>query len=125
MNQRALVALEFDKIRTQCASFAASEIGKAMVEELTPVSDLDAARQLLRQTWEADAIYRRTGRTPVESFPDLRNTLRRAHAAYSLSIGDLLGICTCLSHLRRWNAAKTRLSKCRRRSRSTNASRPK
>ncbi len=96
MNQRALTTLEFDKIRAMCATYAASEMGKAEVEQLTPVSDLDAAKKLLRQTWEAEAIYRRTGHTPVEGFPDMRNTLRRAHAAYSLSISELLGIARCL-----------------------------
>ncbi|MDO4852960.1 MAG: endonuclease MutS2 [Clostridia bacterium] len=96
MNQRALITLEYDKIRAMCASFAVSELGKAEVESLTPSTDLDTARRLLRQTWEADAIFRRTGRTPVDTFPDLRNTLRRAHAAYSLSMGDLLGVSRCL-----------------------------
>ena len=96
MNPKALTTLEFDKIRTMCASFAASDLGKEEAEALLPVSDLAAARMLLRQTWEADAIYRRSGRTPVESFPDLRNTLRRAPAAYSLSMGELLGIARCL-----------------------------
>ena len=83
MNSKAFLTLEYDKIRTLCASFAASDLGKAETEALVPVSDLETARKLLRQTWEADAIYRRTGRTPVESFPDLRNTLRRAHASSS------------------------------------------
>ena len=96
MNQRALTTLEFDKIRSMCAAFAASDMGKAEVEQLVPSSDLETAKKWLRQTWEADAIYRRTGHTPVESFPDMRNTLRRAHAAYSLSTGDLLGIARCL-----------------------------
>ncbi|MBR0081920.1 MAG: endonuclease MutS2 [Clostridia bacterium] len=96
MHPKALKTLEFDKIRTACAAFAASELGKEEVEALTPVSDLADARALLQQTWEADAIYRRTGRTPVESFPDLRNTLRRAPAAYSLSMGELLGVARCL-----------------------------
>lgn len=97
MNTRALTTLEFDKIRALCAEYAVSELGKAEVERLVPTSDLEQARQLLRQTWEADAICRRTGRTPVDAFPDMRDTLRRAHAAYSLSMGDLLGISRCFS----------------------------
>ena len=96
MNPKALTTLEFDKIRKACAMFAASDLGREEVESLAPVSDLQDARTLLRQTWEADAIYRRTGRTPVESFPDLRNTLRRAPAVYSLSMGELLGVARCL-----------------------------
>ena len=101
MNTRALTTLEFDKIRQICSDFAVSEMGKAEVERLVPTSDLEQARQLLRQTWEADAICRRTGRTPVDAFPDMRDTLRRAHAAYSLSMADLLGIARCFSVSRR------------------------
>lgn len=101
MNQRALTTLEFDKIRSLCASYAVSELGKAETEALTPASDPEDARRLLRQTWEAEAIYRRTGHTPVDGFPDLRGVLRRAHAAYSLSITELLGIARCLSVSRR------------------------
>lgn len=97
MNARAVSALEFDKIRAQCATYAVSELGQATVMELSPVCDMEAARELLQQTWEAEAILRRTGHTPLAPFPDLRNTLRRTKAAYSLSITDLLGISRCLT----------------------------
>ena len=96
MNPKAFSTLEFDKVLALCASYAASDLGKEEVASLRPVSDLEDAQTMLRQTWEADAIYRRTGHTPVESFPDIRNTLLRAPAAYALSMGDLLGVARCL-----------------------------
>ena len=101
MNDRALAMLEYDKIRTICASYAVSEMGKTETEALAPVPEIEAANRLLRQTWEADAILRRTGHTPVDTFPDMRSTLLRAHAAYSLSITDLLAISKCLAVSRR------------------------
>lgn len=97
MDSRTLSLLEFDKIRDMCASYAASELGKTEVLSMIPVSDLETANRLLRQTWEADAIYRRTGRTPVDAFPDIRSTLLRIRAVYSLSIGELLSVSRCLA----------------------------
>lgn len=96
MNQRAFQTLEYDKIRALCAEHCASEIGRELILALEPTSDIEAARMLLQQTWEADAVYRRTGRTPVDGFPDIRSTLRRMRAAYSLSMGELLQISRCL-----------------------------
>lgn len=71
MNQRTLAMLEYDKIRMICASYAVSEMGKAETELLNPIPEIESANRLLRQTWEADAILRRTGHTPVDSFPDM------------------------------------------------------
>lgn len=96
MDKRVLSILEFDKVRTQLASFAASEVGAALCEALTPVSDGVTARTLLAQTLEADGIYRMSGQNPIESFPDMRPTLKRMHASLALSAKELLLIARCL-----------------------------
>ena len=79
MNERALKSLEFDKIRAQCATHTASDIGREFVADLLPADDLERARMLLRQTWEADGICRRIGGSPIDTFPDARSTLRRVN----------------------------------------------
>ncbi len=96
MNQRAFHTLEYDKIRAQCKTHAASEIGRGLVDALEPTDNIEQARVLLRQTWEADSIYRRTGHTPIDGFPDLRGLLKRMHAVYTLSIAELLDLAICL-----------------------------
>ncbi len=101
MNERALKSLEFDKIRAQCASHTASDIGRELVAELVPTDDLERAEMLLRQTWEADAICRRIGGSPIDTFPDARSTLRRVKAAYALSPAELLDLAACLKASRR------------------------
>lgn len=101
MNERALRSLEFDKIRAQCASHAASDIGREFVDALEPVDDLAEAEKLLRQTWEADGICRRIGGSPIDSFPDARVTLQRVRAAYALSPAELLNLAACLKASRR------------------------
>ncbi len=108
MNERALHSLEFDKIRAQCATHTASDIGREFVAELTPTDDLERAEMLLRQTWEADAICRRIGGSPIDTFPDARGTLRRVRAAYALSPSELLNLASCLKASRR--ARETLLS---------------
>lgn len=95
MKQKTYQTLEFDKIRTLCATHTASTIGHDIIMALEPVSDLETARTLLRQTWEADSVYRRTGRTPIDGFPDMRDVLKRMRASFSLSIIELLNLAQC------------------------------
>lgn len=96
MNQRALTILEYDKICDRLRTHLASGVGREASFALQPVSDLQEAERLLQQTEEADAIYRRTGRTPVEGFPDIRDLLVRIHAAHALTMGELLACAQCL-----------------------------
>lgn len=96
MNHRVLTILEYDKICEILRTHLASDIGRELSETLGPAATLEAAEHLLQQTSEADAIYRRTGRTPIEGFPDIRNTLARIHAAHSLSMSELLAAAQCL-----------------------------
>ena len=101
MNARVYKSLEFDKIRAQCGTHTASDIGREFVDALTPTDDLERAEMLLRQTWEADSVYRRIGRSPVDTFPDARSTLQRVRAAYALSPKELLDLEQCLKTSRR------------------------
>ncbi len=101
MNERSIHCLEYDKIRAQCSAHAASDIGREFVDALFPTDELDEARRLLQQTWEADAVYRRIGRSPIDTFPDARSTLQRVRAAYALSPSELLNLGACLKTSRR------------------------
>jgi len=101
MNERALRSLEFDKIRAQCATHTASDIGREFVAALHPTADLERAEMLLRETWEADAVCRRIGGSPVDTFPDARSTLSRVKASYALSPAELLNLAACLKASRR------------------------
>jgi len=100
MNERVLHTLEYDKILGILETHVASELGRTEVQFLRPVSDKVAAEQLLKQTSEAESVYRRTGKTPIESFPDIREMLKRVHAAHSLSASELLQTAQCLKACR-------------------------
>ncbi len=96
MNNKVLYTLEYDKIVRLLQEHLASEIGYEISQALRPASSFEQASALLKQTLEADAVYRRTGKTPIEGFPDTRNSLRRTHAALALHAGELLAIAQCL-----------------------------
>ena len=96
MNTRALTTLEFDKILALCLTHTASELGREELKTLKPSENRAEAELLLAQTMEADTVYRRSGRTPIDGFPDMRGTLKRIHASYSLSAIELLNTAQCL-----------------------------
>ncbi len=75
---------------------AASAIGREVISQMQPVAELTRAERLLQQTVEADTIFRRTGRTPIDAFPDIRGNLKRIRAAYALSMHELLDVAACL-----------------------------
>lgn len=96
MNQRALSVLEYDKICEILRTHLASDVGREVSLKIAPVSSVAEAEHLLQQTEEADSVYRRTGRSPVEGYPDIREMLSRIHAAHALSAGELLAVAQCL-----------------------------
>ena len=100
MNKRVLTVLEFDKIRNMCGQYAASELGKALTLELLPKHTLEIIETSLEQTAEADAVFRRTGKTPIMGFDDIRPMLKHIHATLALSLKELLQVAICLQAAR-------------------------
>ena len=96
MTDRVLKVLEFDKIRSMLADCAVSVMGREFAEKLRPVSDYEAAARLQEETAEAEAELIRTGRSPVDSFPDVRASLRRSGVTLALGPGELLAIARAL-----------------------------
>ena len=90
MNEKCFRTLEYDKIIAMLREKTVSQVGAEYAERLRPADSLMSVRTLLMQTEEADALIRRTGRSPVAAFPDLRGLLGRIHAALYLSAGELL-----------------------------------
>ncbi len=90
--EKTFITLEYDKILTILKQHLASEVGHEFAEKLRPVTALKEAEILQEQTWEAESIYTRTGRTPVSGFPDVRDMVGRMHATLFLSTRELLAI---------------------------------
>lgn len=96
MNERVLSTLEFDKIKQKLKEYAVSDIGKEYVQLLYPQIDTASVEVLLKQTSEAENILARSGQNPIESFPDVRELLKRVHATAALSMSELLLASRCL-----------------------------
>ncbi len=88
--------MEYDKILSILAQYPASDIGKSYALSQRPAAGIEDARTLINQTDEADRICRRIGRSPVDSFPDIRELLSRIHASLAFSAGELLMTAACL-----------------------------
>ncbi len=92
IQEKTYITLEYDKIRSILKQHLASEVGQEFAEKLRPAETLKDAELLQEQTWEAESIYTRTGRTPITGFPDVRELVGRMHAALFLSTRELLSI---------------------------------
>ncbi len=90
--EKTYITLEYDKILSILKQHLASEIGLEFAEKLRPATALKEAETLQEQTWEAESIYTRTGRTPISGFPDVRDLVGRMHATLFLSTRELLAI---------------------------------
>ena len=100
MEKRVLKTLEYDKILTMLKERASCCISRELVDTMEPSGDFDTVERELKLTAEAETLFYKTGRSPVDAFPDMRHCLERMHAALFLSTGELLGIASCLKAAR-------------------------
>lgn len=96
MNEKTYKSLEYDKILEQLSQYPASSLGREYAAALRPAAHIGDATTLLDQTDEALAVYRRIGRSPVDSFPNILELLQRLPALFSCGAGELLAIAACL-----------------------------
>ena len=100
MEKRVLKTLEYDKILAMLKERASCCISQELVDTMEPSGDFDTVERELKLTAEAETLFYKTGRSPVDDFPDMRHCLERMHAALFLSTGELLGIASCLKAAR-------------------------
>jgi len=96
ISEKTFITLEFDKILNILKQHLASEIGQEYADKLRPAVNKKDAETLQEQTAEAEAVYTRTGRTPINGFPDVRELVGRMHAALFLSARELLAVAAAM-----------------------------
>ena len=101
ISERTINTLELNKIINLLREYAVSDLGKSTVDAILPAESLYEAERLLQETTEAESVYWRLGHTPIDIFPDIRNSLRRMSAVLALSMGELLAAERCLKVSRR------------------------
>ncbi|HRX57367.1 MAG TPA: endonuclease MutS2 [Eubacteriales bacterium] len=96
IGEKTFITLEFDKILGILKQHLACEVGLEYAGKLRPALSKKDAESLQEQTAEAEAIYTRTGRTPISGFPDVRELVGRMHAALFLSTRELLAVASAM-----------------------------
>lgn len=108
MDKKILETLEYDKITAMLETHARCQIGKERARKLEPLTELAELNAELDLTSEAEAVLFRLGQSPIDEFPDTRDTLKRIKAVSALSMRELLDIASCLRAIR---IAKSALTK--------------
>ena len=104
MNDRAIRILEFDKIRNMLSEYAISDMGRDKCLALKPDKNKNAIENSQQETQEAVYVLRFKGRSPVNSFQNVKPHLSRAEKGATLSIRALMEISTCLGVSRKVRA---------------------
>ncbi|MCD8366219.1 MAG: endonuclease MutS2, partial [Clostridiales bacterium] len=113
MNEKALKVLEYHKVIQRLADFAGSQPGKERARALVPSDDLEEIRRMQRETSDAVSRTLRKGRVSFSGLSDIRGSLRRLEVGSSLSIEELLRVCTVMetaARVKSWAKDTTLLS---------------
>lgn len=94
MEERTLRVLEFNKILQKLSEGAvcASTVSRCL--KLRPTADIYEARNLLKQTTEAESLLLKKGAPPLSPIKNAAGAAMRAASGGVLSMGDLL----CIAH---------------------------
>ena len=90
MQDKVLKTLEFTKIIAQLQKHASSSLGKSLIEELTPKTDLDEVKHSQFETDQAATVYRLKGNVPLGGIFDIRSHIKRARIGGVLSPTELM-----------------------------------
>ncbi|MHB9132495.1 MAG: endonuclease MutS2 [Armatimonadota bacterium] len=105
MDTRTLRLIEYDKIRGMLHRYAASPLGKELIDRMRPVRDIALVRARLAETSEARRIINDRGDAPFGGLRDMREAVRRAEKQAVLSAAELLDTAdtaACIRRLRRY-----------------------
>ncbi|MDQ1910225.1 endonuclease MutS2 [Paenibacillus sp. GD4] len=91
-NQKILKTLDFGAVLNRCADYAATSMGKALVEQLEPSGDFTEVKRRLQATDEAVNVDRLKGGAPFGGIRDIRPALHRARIGGMLNPTELLDV---------------------------------
>lgn len=101
MNEKTLRVLEYEKIIDKLKSLTASELGRELVEELSPQTDFNTVEKMLSETNDGVGCIVRRGSPPLGGIHDIRASLKRLDLGGILNAGELLKIGGVLRAARR------------------------
>lgn len=92
VNEHALKALEYGKIKQKLMNFTASSLGKNLIEQLAPSGDVREVRKRQEETDEGATVLRLKGSVPFGGITDIRPGLKRSKIGSILQARELLDI---------------------------------
>ncbi|MGI6069776.1 MAG: endonuclease MutS2 [Blautia sp.] len=104
MNQKALKALEYDKIILRLAEKASSPTGRHKCEQLLPLEDITYIKQMQTQTGDALSRLFQKGTISFGNVKEVRGSLKRLEIGSTLGTGELLSIAGLLENTARVKA---------------------
>lgn len=90
MDERALKALEYYKIREMLAACCVSAPGRELAENMLPLDDFKLVQDALEETGCAESIILKRGSSPIEPFDNPEELIKRARIGAQLSMKELL-----------------------------------
>ncbi len=97
MNEKAFKTLEFNKIIEKVSTFASSNVGKEMVKNLKPSTDINEIKLWQKETSEAVSMILKKGSLKIGGLRDISPFLQRTAIGGILNFEELLNIADFLS----------------------------
>lgn len=109
MNLQSLYTLEYEIIKEELGHYAVSYVGKRIVNELMPMTDLAAIKRAMEETNEAKELLERGSSVPIPSLEGIEWIMSLMGTGYLYSEQDFAAVATFLnscSQLRKYMASK-------------------
>lgn len=95
-----LTTLELHKILAMLSEQAGNDETRKMISELEPETDIEKVKESLKKTDDAFTLSVKFGTPPFYNFKDIRGSLQRAQSGSSLTLREMLDICSMLKQIR-------------------------
>jgi DNA mismatch repair protein MutS2 len=92
LQNRAVRILEFDKIIKEIKNFAVSDMGKEMLENLTPSEDFFEVQIRLKETGDAQRYIKRRGVPSIDGISNIEDSLKRTLIGSVLNLLEFIKI---------------------------------
>jgi DNA mismatch repair protein MutS2 len=96
-----LHTLEYRKILNKCSGYTQTSMGKQIIDQLKPNSNIESVKLLLQATDEAYTVDRLKGTPPFSGITDITATAKRAQLGGTLNPHELLAVSNTIYGSRR------------------------
>ena len=96
MNNKALISLEFNKIKEILKKYSVTFMGEQKIDDLLPTSNIKAIHSMQKETTEAVSILLRKNSIPIVPVSDIKQILDKVNIGATLLPSELLNIADVL-----------------------------